>query len=226
VEIIKIINNVYCLKYPTLNELSNAFVRIQEYYDGIFFKDEIFELKEFITMWSEKKGDGKYTYPEFWNGYNVPGTVLEKWLTEVNCKSSIRNEEQALIEKVKVIHCSNNLKNCYVFGITDETAGLENKIVTEHETAHALYYLFPKYRKKCNSWVKKLPKEFLQKAQNYLLNRGYNRLSFNDEIQAYLSSDDLQTGILGIKTLNCKLRNVNILKVFREYFIEFTRSSC
>lgn len=219
----KIFERVYCVTYPTLEELSSAFVRMQEFYDGTLFKHKIFEWETFVEVWSRTRGDGVYNYPTLWNGYNIPGSSIEKWRSALFQQSKMRENESELLEGLSFFHGSTNLDHIYLFGVSDESSESEKQTVIEHETAHAFYSLYPRYRWWCNSKVNELPSEYLIKAKNALVKRGYHRVGFNDEIQAYLSTEDLRNGVLGIKTLAAKIKGGNALEAFASHYNEFKR---
>ena len=55
-----------------------------------------------------------------------------------------------------------------------------------HEMAHAYWYLSPYYREEIKLLIKKIPEDFVSRFYADLLEIGYRKEVFEDEMQAYL----------------------------------------
>jgi hypothetical protein len=75
-----------------------------------------------------------------------------------------------------------------------------NKTI-QHELAHAMYYLYPEYRERCKSLLKDIPKKERSVVAKELLEMGYCKEVFDDEMQAYFSTEtiSLKSDVLGSK---------------------------
>jgi len=223
VRVSPILPGIYCAEYEGLYELAMAFVRLQEYSDGARFHRKIFELEAFIADWCERKGEGAFTYPKRWNGYNVAGTVVEEWLSRVKAESSLRPEESQLLAALRGAAGSPPWNGLYLFGVCDEEGPVEKALVTEHETAHAFFHLYERYRRRSHAFVGALPRDFRLRAESVLREKGYHRSAYTDEIQAYLSTGDIDHGMLGLKTLGCRIKRVPEIEGLQEHFSRWKR---
>jgi len=199
--ITKKIDKVYVARFDKLYDLCMTFVRIQEYYESPKYKNKYFSLEEFIDYWSNNFGDGSFNYTIVWTGFNVPGQVIKNWIDAFEVKGDRREKEEALIGRFEKRLKKDNvdLKDCYLIGVSKEEKGI-NEII-EHETAHALYSLYPKYKKSCDAIFKKLNRKAedikqIDKAKKKLIKMGYCEDVLLDEIQAYWSTSDSTEGVL------------------------------
>ena len=85
------------------------------------------------------------------------------------------------------------MEDCYLIGV--RTGDKDAKEVIAHETAHALYSLYPTYKKSCDLLFKKVGKrkkykEKIKRAKAALIKMGYCEEVLMDEIQAYWSTGD------------------------------------
>ena len=192
-----ILPHLYLLTFETQYELCMSFVRIQEFYESPKFRNKYFTLEEFIDYWAKEFGNGSFDYPARWNGFNLPSKVISKWYTLASDCGFIRNKEGDLLETIGDLVCKeyeedNILGSAkyYVIGINNEHSE-EKKKVIDHETAHALYYLYPSYKKAVNKLLKDLPKDISDVAAKHLLKIGYGKNVSRDEMQAYFSTNDI-----------------------------------
>ena len=205
--------------------MAYTFLRVNEYSEGNIFYRQIFETDLFVEKWCEKNNQEMFTYTKKWNGYNVPGKIYEEWIKKINKSSVLSDSENDLYMLLKKAVDYDYIGNYYIYAVCENTNDTEYKTVINHETAHALYFLYPKYRKKINSFIKELPDEFISLANNELIKRGYRREVLRDEIQAFLSSENIQTGVLGTKTLRYKIKNLNGFEKFKNYYDIFISSN-
>jgi len=210
-----ILPRVYLLTYPTQYELCMTFVRIQEFYESPKFRGKYFTLEEYMDYWSKVKGNGAFTYTTTWNGFNLPGEVIVKWLEVCRYNDDeMRPREQELLNQINDMMCADkvdsvDMNKIYVIGAHGEYSSVSD--IVDHETSHAIYRMYPEYRKSCNKILKKIGSKEMKDMEKTLITLGYCKKVIPDEIQAYSSVD---SGLLynGFK------------KEFRENFNEFRKS--
>jgi len=187
--------HVYVLTFKTRYELCMSFVRLQEFYESPKFRGKYFTLEEFMDYWAREFGNGAFDYTALWNGFNLPGKVIEKWeylfcSEERLIRDLIRDKEDVLIRKIwEMIESEDTeYENIYVIGVHGKGSKSRRDETIEHESAHAFYTLYPEYKKSCNELLKKVPKGKYQKALDKLTKKGYCKSVIKDELQAYYST--------------------------------------
>jgi len=157
------------------------FLRYQEYYESPSskFRGKAFEIIDFMRWYATKFGGGLFTYPDDWNGFNLPDNIIKDvWDKHISDKNLYDYEMfQAWHE------CNRRAEGekFYIIG----TAGTE---ALDHEIAHGLFYLNSEYQKKMKALVKALAPE-IRKEMNIELKRlGYTPKVYVDEAQAYMAT--------------------------------------
>lgn len=190
--------NIYVLSFDTQYDLCMSFVRMQEFYESASskFRGKYFQLEDYIDYWSQEFGNGSFDYPSKWTGFNLSGTMIDRW-TDVfdNKHMNLRIREEEVLNAISTLRDlekrSNKLFNekYYVIGVYGK---IENATdVIEHELAHALYYLDSSYRRSVCKLIKGLNKKIYTKAEKFLLKMGYCKGVIKDEIQAYFSTSSI-----------------------------------
>ena len=181
----KIYPKVYQVDVNNMYDLCMLFCRVQEFYESPL--DEIrgkhFTILEFMKLYSEKFGDGVFTYTVDWGGFNIPSMVLQKCYYSKQLKDE--NDYDRIMKKIHM-HICNEVSNgkYYLIGTPNNDTDTKN-----HEISHAFYYLYPDYKNKVDKLTDKLPKSIYNKIIKSLKRMGYNEYVYKDEIQAYLSND-------------------------------------
>lgn len=172
---------IFLLTFSKLYDLAMHFLRYQEYFESPAFKGKLFSIIDFMEWYSEKHGEGSFTYPVDWAGYNIPGKIIK----EVMDKGIPDfNKYDATMQKI-YSHCNKSYPDFYLIGT------LENPKTTtfEHELAHALYYLNPEYKNDMDSIIEKMDKKEKKLLIKRFKEMGYHKSVFIDEIQAYSVSN-------------------------------------
>ena len=210
IKIEKLVPRVYVTTFDTQYALCMAFVRIQEFYESPKFKGKVFSLEEFMDYWSEEFGNGSFTYPSVWGGFNLPGSVILEWFGNfIAEKQEIRHKELELIKEIILaVGSIEELSKSYIIGVHSKS----EKASTEHELAHAIYHLYPEYKDSCDNLIEKLPKLVYAKSRAKLVMAGYGRSVLDDEMQAYFSTSG--------KT---QLDMIQGRKMFRDNFKNFQK---
>jgi hypothetical protein len=192
----EVLPNVLVLTFETNYELAMSFVRLQEFYESPKFQGKEFELEEYMDYWAEEFGDGAFDYPTRWSGFNIPGTVILDWMNKFRyenySKRGIRKKEIALMEKILSRYSKKELKKCYIIGVAK---GARKKKIVDHEVAHAMFTLKPKYKSACQRLFTKLHKTRMgrivyERMVDRLTEMGYAQDVIEDEVQAYWSTSD------------------------------------
>jgi len=188
--------HVYSLNFDTRYDLCMSFVRIQEFYESPKFRGKYFTLEQYIDYWCKDFGKGSFTYPSVWGGFNVPGKVLNNWINKFQRRNNdVRDKENKIFEKICVLMRKEGVtdyKKIYVIGTHSENKACADEITINHELAHAMYSLYPKYKKSCKELINGLTKEQYEKFKDKLIKMGYCNEVVDDELQAYFS-----TGLIG-----------------------------
>ena len=193
--LVKQIDRVYAAYIDTPYNLGMTFVRIQEYYESPKFKGKHFSLEDFMDYWANKHGEGSFDYPMAWSGFNVPGKAIKGWMKKFP-KNDMREKEEALLNRflARLKKDNVNLEDSYLIGVSSKDKK-EVKETIRHEIAHALYLLYPKYKKSCNAIFKRINKKptwamRVKAAEEKLISMGYCNNVLLDELQAYWSTSE------------------------------------
>lgn len=177
----KIAPGLILLDSPSLDQLGLTMMRLQEFYESQFLhiRGQYFELSEFIESYVAKKST--FSYLEDWVGYNIPGHKVDEFFKIF--RNDLNHLERKLKELIDPLRF--NEPRYYVIGA--KQGDIE---AIKHELAHAMYYLLDEYHHEVNEQINKLPKDKIQKMQEWLSKTGYaeNDFIINDEINAYLSN--------------------------------------
>ena len=185
--------HVYLLSFDTQYELCMSFVRMQEFYESQKFRGKYFTLEQYVDYWSQEFGHGSFTYPSVWNGFNIPGDVLCKWMNKFSEREDdLRSREIAILKAIRKLMkkemgftLDDDIDKIYVIGVHRDN---DNRLVVNHELAHAMYRLSPEYRKKCKYLLRKVDKKIYEETKNLLIKKGYCDKVIDDEMQAYFST--------------------------------------
>jgi hypothetical protein len=172
---------IFLFDFKNNYDLCMHFMRYQEYYESSSskYRGKKFEIFEFMRWYSFKFGKGIFTYTDDWNGFNLPGNIInDVWKLHISDKN---------IYDYEMLHAWNECnrradgKPFYIIG----TAGKE---ALDHEIAHGLFYLNPEYQKKMKSLVRALSPEIRKEMNSSLKHLGYTPKVYVDETQAYMAT--------------------------------------
>ena len=204
---------VFLVTMDNSYDLAMTFCRAQEFYESPYkeIRGKNFNMVEFQRLYTMRRGESCFAYPEDWCGFNVPSNAI--WNLYYSSKIEDLNQYDTTFHKIiDKITCNAN-KNEYRYYLIG--AGTGDERTKNHEIAHAFYYLHPAYKREMNKLIKEINKRSYNKITNFLLNAGYTKKVIDDEIQAYLATGDsyLQDdGIKIPKSITNKFK-----KVFEEY---------
>jgi len=181
-ELIKVTDNIFMIKMKNQYQLTSTFMRLQEFYESPYesIRGNYFTVEQYMDTYAANMGN--FTYNTDWNGFNVPGDVLNKFfrLFEDGMEGNRRllrkeKELRMLLLSAGVF----KLEKFYVIGVHEGS-----KDCTDHEMAHAYYYVDEDYKKEMDAINPPLIDEFSQA----LLDMGYCDEVADDEMQAYLAT--------------------------------------
>jgi hypothetical protein len=183
-ELSEIADNVYLCTIDDKYDLAMTFCRVQEYYESPFhnIRGKNFEMMDFMRRYSKEKGEGLFTYPEDWVGYNVPGKVIEKCYIDTSI-CDINNYDDLMLSIHDELTEKTGTTNYYLIGSRPK-----EKDTIKHEVSHGLYYTNKKYKKIADQALSKIPKKIYLKLAESLYAIGYAKKTIKDEIHAYLST--------------------------------------
>lgn len=212
----KIVDNVYCLEFKNAYDLSMTFLRCQEYYESPKFRETFFTISEFMEWYSKKYGEGSFSYPVDYVGFNLPGHVIRTVITKLRYEKYDQWTQydetmyQTLVQIDKDYIKSHQTPKFYLIGVMNPT---DDKHTLPHEVAHSLFTINPEYQRRMGALVNALPKSAWRTMVSALKKRGYASNVFDDEAQAYLATGLHE--LMGTKAL--KKASKEFRKVFKEY---------
>lgn len=174
-------------------DLGMLFLRPQEYYESgnPAFKGHAFTVADFMRWYIEKTKDenkpcpANFSYFEDFQGYNVPGSAVLQYLSMPLPEMSIWDTRFARIATVIKEHQRGDF---YIIG------ALTSKLsVIDHEIAHAMWYLLPKYQEQQTLNIACLSADDVVLIKKCLADENYSEDVFMDETQAYLATGLLES---------------------------------
>jgi uncharacterized protein (UPF0297 family) len=182
---IKRLNTIGCWLVETTNpvDLAFLFLRAQEFYESSnpdFFQKS-FSLLEYIRWYSLEISDSKsFTYSNDYEGFNIPGTEIDKFL---NSRIPDPNRYDMLFAKIVSEIKGRQQGDFCLIGVK------KGDIPTLfHEISHAMYQFVDTYEREGKKLVKALPLNVLNKVKKSLKANGYNDVTIVDEIVAYFAT--------------------------------------
>jgi len=173
-EVKQIGKKIHHLHYKKQRNLTSTFLRFQEYYESPKFEGKIFTLDEYKEWYIKQKG--KFTYYTDWKGFNIPGRILKPF--RKGKFNPLTEKEKGILKLFK-----GKKRKFYIIGTYGNKKGS-----IKHETAHALFYLYPMYRVKV---LFELGKHNLEATKKKLKKTsGYADDKLEDELRAYLIEDN------------------------------------
>jgi hypothetical protein len=168
--------SIVLLEFKTQYELAATFMRFQEHYDSQRFCDRAFSLEEYMDWYA--KQNGKFTYYEDWDGFNIPSSALEAFRA---------GEFDPLLEKENQLLklFEDEVGEFYIIGLT-EAAMRSDKTGIKHELAHAIFHTDPNYKREVLACLRSYD---TSKLRRRLAEMGYARRVLTDEIHAYVLFD-------------------------------------
>ena len=180
-----IMPQIWHLNFSNSYDLALHFFRFQEFYESPSVKKQKIQLIDLMENYSQKNGDGSFTYTKDWAGFNLPAEKIfelhKKGISDKN------RYDEMMLGLAKFIRAKEGgSEDFYIIGTSDDDE--EKEITFNHELAHGLFFIDEKYKDKTTALVEALPK----KTKNFLFKKlrecGYDDDVLIDETQAYMST--------------------------------------
>lgn len=175
--------NIFQFEFKNNYDMCMYFLRYQEYYESSSskFRGKKFEIFDFMKWYSLSYGKGSFTYPDDWNGFNIPGHIIfDVWQKEI---SDVNKYDEVMIRAWDHCDVKASGQKFYIIGTVKN-----DKTAVEHEIAHGFFYLYPNYKKAMTKLVKSLDPKIRSTINAGLKKLGYTPKVYIDETQAYLST--------------------------------------
>ena len=182
-EIKEVKPGIFLFQFKHHYDMCMHFMRYQEFYESASpkFRGKEFDIFTFMRWYSLKYGKGSFTYPNDWNGFNIPGNIIfDMWNQHLIPDKNIYDYEMFMAWK----ECSAKAegKKFYIIGVVKGNSALK------HEIAHGMFYLDPEYKKETTKLVKALSPEIRKNINDTLKKLGYTPKVYVDETQAYMAT--------------------------------------
>lgn len=210
-EIKEIKPRIFLFEFTDNYDMCMHFLRYQEFYESPSsrFRGKSFDIFEFMRWYSKKYGKGSFTYPNDWDGFNIPGDTIKKVFDlGILCKTIYDYE---MLMAWRECNTAANGETFYIIGVKKGTDALS------HEVAHGLFYLHPEYKKQMTKLVRALDPNIRKTINAGLKKLGYTPKVYIDETQAYMA-----TGLNPAFGSNLK-QWPEERKVFRDFFKKFSK---
>ena len=206
--------NIFLFEFENHYDMCMTFLRYQEFYESPNpkFRGKSFKILDFMKWYSEAFGNGAFTYPRDWDGFNIPGDIVE-YAALLIPDDDYNDYDDAI--KVAAAKCEKNSSTGY-FYIIGALSG--NDSAKEHEIAHALFYLYPEYKQQMTKLVKALPSLLREEISAKFKRLGYTTKVYIDETQAYMA-----TGLNHL--IEDPDEYINERKSFEDFFKEFSEKT-
>lgn len=171
------------LIYPDQYSLTSSLMRVQEFYESPIhaLRDKKFNFEECFDAFNKKHtGENYFTK---WNGFNIPGTTVRKFMREFD---GFWEKE---LEWMNFVIYWSGRKKFYLIGT--HTGDKEHGRVMDHELAHAFYYLNKDYKIEMDELYKTWDANDIKKVHKVFKTDGYSRAVYKDELQAYYSTSSI-----------------------------------
>jgi hypothetical protein len=176
-------DRIFSIEFTNQYDMCMMFLRYQEFYESasLRFRGKSFEILDFMKWYSEKYGNGSFTYPKDWSGFNLPSFIISQVWDNKIVDSNLYDYEMREVYK----SCRKKVKDdFYIIGV------LTNNAALDHEIAHGYFYLHTAYREEMRYLEKQLDPKVRKVIRQHLSKIGYTPKVYVDETQAYLSTSD------------------------------------
>jgi hypothetical protein len=163
------------------------FLRYQEYYESPKFRGKLFKIIDYIEWYSKHVGGNTFSYPDDYDGFNLPGWVLKKVVGALFTEKydEVNKYDLTMIEIMDQISAMGCYEDFNLIGVSKETGG---RSTINHEIAHGLYSTDALYKAIVNKMIRELPNKIRQCIFNALQNAQYHRSVWVDEANAFLAT--------------------------------------
>lgn len=182
---------IFLFEFKDRYDMCMYFLRYQEFYESPNpkFRGHEFEIFDFMRWYTKKFGKGKFSYPDDWNGFNIPSNIIwDMWNKHLIPDKNLYDYEmygawKECNAKLNLGDDSRLINQFYIIGVMKG-----RRATLSHEIAHGLFTLYPEYRKEMTKLVKALDPKIKETLFKGLKKLGYTSKVYIDESQAYMST--------------------------------------
>jgi len=176
-------SGIVLVEEDTQYKIASMFMRLQEFYESPIegIKDSYFTVEQYMDAYAELNGN--FTYTKDWVGFNIPGHKVVDFFNVFS--PNLTMKEAKLYSRLRL-----SIENLQRYGTLFYVLGVYRQKDIEHESAHALWYLDPLYRKDMKENISKISYANYSLLSESLIKMGYDHEMVEDEIQAYLATSD------------------------------------
>ncbi len=180
----QILPHIYHIHMELCYDLAMHFWRYQEYYESPTFKGRIIPLIDYMESYAKSEGEGVFSYPDDWSGFNVPSDILiEVSAAELPDLNKYDIRMRTLIEAIRKKEKDHKF---YFIGTCGDDDYVDSTL--NHEIGHALYYIDDEYREVMDELIDAMPRKNFEAIWEGLMEMGYHAAVVQDEIHAYAST--------------------------------------
>jgi hypothetical protein len=184
----EVLPRIFLFEFQSNYDMCMYFLRYQEYYECASpkFRGKEFRIFDFMKWYSLKYGGGVFTYPDDWDGFNIPSHII--W--DVWNQHLIPDKNPYDYEMLKAWNQCNYSINKEVLPIQKFyiIGAVKNSGALNHEISHALFYLYPEYKKEMTKLTRALQPEIKKEVYSVLKRLGYTPKVYVDELVAYFAT--------------------------------------
>jgi hypothetical protein len=184
--------------------LAATFMRFQEHYESLKFRNRIFTTEEFMDWYASTYGN--FDYFSDWDGFNVPSHILTSFYNRRF--DPLLEKEKRFLRLLKKAG-----RESYIIGL--HTAKGINLPLLKHEFVHGLFYLKKQtYQSEVRYCLSCFDiRRFCIALEKY----GYHSNVLEDELNAYCLTG-LDSSLRGIDDELLRRIRERLMKVFKHMF--------
>lgn len=180
---------IWHLHFEHQYDLTMHFLRYQEYYESPRFKKMPVPLVDMMDWYTKNVGNGVFTYPNDWAGFNLPGEeILEIHTKGIPDPNRYDHLMMSLFEFIRAKE--EDRTDFYIIGTSEDDGDMKGTF--NHELAHGFFFADKKYKEKTTKMVMGIPTKTRNFIFKCLKQYEYDDSFLVDETQAYLA-----TGLYG-----------------------------
>lgn len=207
-QLFQVMPKVYYALFNDHYDFAMTFLRSCEVTKQGKFRKNPFSVLEYMDWYAKKYGDGAFTYPKDWGGFNVDSAYIfackKVPVPDYNVYDQVMDE---IVSRI-VAHVGSTSPTWSLIG----TSLKQESYVLKHEIAHALWDTKRAYRREARALVDALPADVRERCYEELRGMGYTSHGYATEIAAYAA-----TGLTALKDTGLRKYAAPFRKLYRSY---------
>lgn len=216
--------NIHHLHIPDTYDLAMTVCRASEVVESPEFHQKCFSIEEYMRWYSKAYGNGSFTYPIDWAGFNLTSSAIHATykMNQRGGKYIFSDLERILFEELKrceIYDPQTPIKASFSLICTSK---YDTRTTFRHELAHGRWHTNEEYREEMQEGVHSFSAHTKSLAE-WLKREGYQESVIEDEIHAYALTgwpEDFKPS-KGLLTLR-KALLASRSRLLRENIIEFS----